>query len=212
MPGYVKSALLKFQREANTKHQYAPHRRNQPTYGAKTQYDDTDKADLVEKKSTLYVQQVCGTFLYYAIAVDQKMLAALNDISAAQDHATTTTMGDIVCLLNYAATHPDVTIHYHTRDMILHVASDASYICEERAHSHAGGHFFLADRLVENGDKLPTLPTKNCAIHTLCQIIKTVMSSTADAEIGATFLNAKDALPIRMTLEELGHPQPLTPM
>ena len=38
------------------------------------------------------------------------------------------------------------------------------------------------------------------------------MSSAAEAEIGATFLNAKDALPIRTTLEELGHPQPPNPM
>ena len=72
--------------------------------------------------------------------------------------------------------------------------------------------FFLAYRLVKNGDKPPTLPTNNEAIHTLCHIIKTVMSSAAVAKIGATFLNAKDALPIRTTLEELGHPQPPTPM
>ena len=38
------------------------------------------------------------------------------------------------------------------------------------------------------------------------------MSSAAEADIGATFLNAKDALPIRTTLEELGHPQPPNPM
>ena len=52
----------------------------------------------------------------------------------------------------------------------------------------------------------------NGAIHTLCRIIKTLMSSSAEADIGATFLNAKDASPILTTLEELGHPQPLTPM
>ena len=63
------------------------------------------------------------------------MLAALNSISAAQANATTNTMGDIVWLLNYAATHPDATINYHASDMILHVASDASYLCEKRAHS-----------------------------------------------------------------------------
>ena len=74
-----------------------------------------------------------------------------------------------------------------------------------------GGHFSLANRLVENGDTPPILPTNNGAIHTLCQIIKTVMSSAAEAEIGATFLNSKDALPIRTTLEELGHPQPPPP-
>ena len=83
MSGYVKAALLKFQLEATTKPQDVLHRLNQPTYGAKTKYADTDKADLVDTKSTLYVQQVCGTFLYYAITVDQTMLAYLNAISAA---------------------------------------------------------------------------------------------------------------------------------
>ena len=38
------------------------------------------------------------------------------------------------------------------------------------------------------------------------------MSSAAEAEIGAAFINAKAALPIRTTLEELGHPQPPTTM
>ena len=135
MPGYVKAALLKFQCEATIKPQDAPHRKNQPTYGARTQYADTDKADLVDAKSTLYVQQFCGTFLYYAITVDQTMLATLNAISMAQANAATTTMGGIVWLLNSAATHPNVTINYHARDMILHVAGDASYLCEERSRS-----------------------------------------------------------------------------
>ena len=109
------------------------------------------------------------------------MLAALNAISAAQANATTTTMEDIVWLLNYAANHPDATINYHASDMILHVASNASYLCEEQARSRAGGHFFLANRLVEDGNKPPTLPANNGAIHTLCQIIKTVMYSAAEA-------------------------------
>ena len=34
------------------------------------------------------------------------------------------------------------------------------------------------------------------------------MSSAAEAEIGATFINYKDALPIRKTLKELRYPQP----
>ena len=76
------------------------------------------------------------------------MLADLNAISTAQANTTATTMGDIVWLLNYVATHPDATINYHTSNTILHVASDASYIYEEWAHSRAGGHFFLANRLV----------------------------------------------------------------
>ena len=123
MPGYVKAALLKFQYDATTKPQDAPHRWNQPTYGTKTQYAHTNKADLLNTKYTLYVQQVCGTFLYYTIAVEQTILVALNTISAAQAYATITTMGDIVWLLKYVMTHPGATIHYHASYMILQVSS-----------------------------------------------------------------------------------------
>ena len=135
MPGYIEAALLKFQREATTKPQGAPHRWNQPTYGAKTQYADTDKADLVDANTTLYVQQVCGTFLYYSITVHQTMLVALKPISTAQANTTTTTVEDIVWILNYAVTHPEATINYQASNMILHVARDASYLCEEIARS-----------------------------------------------------------------------------
>jgi hypothetical protein len=38
------------------------------------------------------------------------------------------------------------------------------------------------------------------------------MSSVAEAELGALFINAKTAFSMRQTLAELGHPQPRTPM
>ena len=85
-------------------------------------------------------------------------------------------MGGIVWLLNYAATHPDATLHYCSSKIILRVAIHASYLCEERAHNWAGGHFFLANQIVEN-----TLPTNNVAIHTQCQLINTIMYSAAEA-------------------------------
>ena len=121
-------------------------------------------------------------------------------------------MGDIVWLLNNASTHPNATIHYHASNMILHVARYASYLCKEQSCIRVGGHFLLANRLVKNGDKPPALPTNNGAIQTLFQIIKTVASSAAETETGNTFLNAKNALPICMTLKELRHIQPPTPM
>jgi hypothetical protein len=36
--------------------------------------------------------------------------------------------------------------------------------------------------------------------------------SAAEAGIGTLFLNGQEALPIRVTLNELGHTQPATPM
>ena len=38
------------------------------------------------------------------------------------------------------------------------------------------------------------------------------MSSAAEAELGALFLNAKTAVPVRKTLDKMGHPQPPTPI
>jgi hypothetical protein len=38
------------------------------------------------------------------------------------------------------------------------------------------------------------------------------MSLAAEAEIGAVFINAKEGAVLCTTLEELGHPQPPTPL
>ena len=56
------------------------------------------------------------------------------------------------------------------------------------------------------------VPPNNGAVLNILQIIRNVMSSAAEAELGALFVNAKTAVPIRKTLEELGHPQPRTPI
>jgi hypothetical protein len=42
--------------------------------------------------------------------------------------------------------------------------------------------------------------------------MREVLSSAAEAELGALFHNAKEVCPIRTSLEELGHAQPPTPM
>ena len=52
----------------------------------------------------------------------------------------------------------------------------------------------------------------NGAILNISQIIKAVMSSAAEAELGALFINAKMAVSMQKTLEEMGHPQPQTPI
>jgi hypothetical protein len=56
------------------------------------------------------------------------------------------------------------------------------------------------------------LPPKNGAVLTIAQIIKAVMSSAVEAEIGALYINCQEAIPACHTLEYLGHTQPPTPM
>ena len=46
----------------------------------------------------------------------------------------------------------------------------------------------------------------------MCTVLKFVASSAAEAELGALFLNIKEGQVLRLTLEEMGHPQPPTPI
>jgi hypothetical protein len=52
----------------------------------------------------------------------------------------------------------------------------------------------------------------NRAVLIIRKVLKHVMSSAAEAEIGAVFINAKEGAALRITLEELGHKQPPMPM
>ncbi len=71
--------------------------------------------------------------------------------------------------------------------MILAGHSNASYLLETNAHSRAGGHFFMS-----NDD---AIPSNSGAILTILPIIKAVMSSAAEAEIGALYINCREAIP-----------------
>ena len=52
----------------------------------------------------------------------------------------------------------------------------------------------------------------NRNIQIKCAILKLVTASAAEAEISALFLNAQEEKLLRITLQELGHPQPPTPI
>ena len=56
------------------------------------------------------------------------------------------------------------------------------------------------------------IPPNNGAVLNVSQVIKSVMSSAAEAKLVALFINAKTAVPIRTTLVEMGHAQPKTPI
>ena len=88
--------------------------------------------------------------------------------------------------------------------MILAYHSDTGFNNESKARSRAEGHIFLS----END---PT-PKWNRAILTIAQIINFVMSSGAEAELGAMYITANEMVPIRQTLIEMGWKQPQSPI
>ncbi len=55
-------------------------------------------------------------------------------------------------------------------------------------------------------------PHNNGAVLNIAQLIKAVMSLAAEAELGALYINACEAVPMCQLLTEMGHIQPLTPI
>ena len=53
----------------------------------------------------------------------------------------------------------------------------------------------------------PPHPPLNGPVHILCEILRNVMSSAAEAELGGLFRNGQEGSALRTTLEEMGWKQ-----
>ena len=104
---------------------------------------------LLNTQETTQIQQIIGCFLYYARALDNTLLVALNTISQTQANSTTTTTTTTtttkLCdhLLKYCATKPNVGLRHHASNMTLNVHSDAAFLVAPQAKSRIAGSFFL---------------------------------------------------------------------
>ena len=88
--------------------------------------------------------------------------------------------------------------------MILSIYTDVSYLTAPQAKSRAGGYFYLSNRTYD-----PNAPL-NGSIHIECSVMKRVLASAMEAELGGMFQNAQQGVWIRTMLEEMGHKQPPT--
>ena len=110
------------------------------------------------------------------------------------------------------ATHPNAILTFKASDMHLWAHSDASYLSESKARSRCGIFYYLSSRPHLPINPEDPVPPINGPILTQSKIVDTVMSSAQEAETGAGFFNAQQIVPLRIALEELGHPQGPTPI
>jgi hypothetical protein len=185
--------------------QHTPSRYATPVYGANNQYARKDETLPLAATQCITIQKVTGSVLYYARVVDPTVLMTLNDIATEQTKSTEKTQAATNRMLNYMTTHPDATIRYQASDMILHIHSDASYISVSNAQSRLRGLSLL-------GNNPPDQDKLNGTVLNVTSVIKNVFASAAESEVGECFHNAKSGAPLRVTLTELGHIQPLTPL
>ena len=214
MPGYVERALQRFQHPAPTRLQHSPYAWTPPQYGVRTQLTESpDHSPRLLPTDITRLQQIIGVFLYYARVVDNTMLVALGTLAAAQSEGTEATMRAATQFMDYCATHPNATIRYTASDMILHIISDASYLSVTGSRSRLGGWFFLSTNIGSTAPLPDTPPPPfNAPVLVNTSIIGNIVASAGEAELGGLFHNCKDGCMLRNTLNDLGHPQPQTPV
>ncbi|KAL7425805.1 hypothetical protein ACHAXH_000792 [Discostella pseudostelligera] len=146
MKDYIDNLLIKYNHPKPRKPQHAPHAHREIIYGAKEQLlPEADTSPPLDEAGIKRIQGIVGSLLYYARAVDNKLLATLSAISAQQSKATKNTEKAVTQLLDYVATYPNDGITYRASNMILAAHSDASYLTEPNSRSRAGAHIFLTE-------------------------------------------------------------------
>ena len=88
--------------------------------------------------------------------------------------------------------------------MVLSDHSDAAYLNVRKARIRAGAHIMLSEDV--------PVPKYNGLVLTITKIIKFVMSSAAEAELEGLYICAKDMVPLRQSLIEMGWTQPRSPI
>ena len=168
MPGFVNKALTKYQHPKPAKPQHTPAKADPIQYGSKAQQSKPeDTSPQLSPEGIKRIQDIVGTFGWYARATDPTMEKTLSSIAGRQAKATQQLKEEVYCFLDYCATHPDAIIRYHASDMILALHSDGSYLSEPNSKSRAAGHYYLTNK--------GTQDLNNGAILTLTKIIKRVM-------------------------------------
>jgi hypothetical protein len=142
--------------------------------------------------------------LYYARAVNNKLLVALSAIADCQSCATVATEQAVHLLLDYVATYPSDGIIYQSSNMILCAHSNSGFLNETNSCSCARAHIFLSEN--------DPLSRFNGAVLSIAQIIKFVMASATKCELAALFVTVREMIPHWQTLIAMGWPQPKVPI
>jgi hypothetical protein len=207
MPGYIKKQLIKY-KHIMQRIQHCPYSPEPKKYGADAQPPlPTDKTRKLTNAEIKQVKQIVRSILYYARAVDLTVLMALSTIVSKQTKGTEKTLEKAYQVLDYLASHPNAKVRFCASGMVMNIHSDASYLSKSSARSRACVHFFMG--------KVPIhgKPIKlNGVFHTLCAILRFLVASVAEAELGALFLNCQEGMIFKLTLEDLRHKQPKIPV
>ena len=86
-------------------------------------------------------------------------------------------------MLDYLVTYPNDGIVCRASDMILASHSDAGFKNESKGRSRAGAHIFLSE--------YDPIPRWNGPVLFIAQVIKFVITYSAEAELGELYITAQ---------------------
>jgi hypothetical protein len=133
MPGYIQKKLQEYEHVRPAKPQHCPYSPEPKQFRSEAQRPlPADSSPLLDDKQKQRVQQIVGSILYYARAVDMTVLMALSTIAMSQAKPTEHTMERCLQLMDYLATHSDAKIRFYASDMVMNIHSDASYLSESK--------------------------------------------------------------------------------
>jgi hypothetical protein len=208
MPGYVKKKLQEYGHVMKSWIQMCLYSPEPKIFGTEAQAPlPPNKAPKLNGKGIKRVQQIVGSILYYARAVNMTILKALSLIAVEQTNATEKTMARCTQLLDYLLHNANTKVLFIASNIILNIHSNALYLLEAKAQSCACGHFFMG-WMPKNGEPIRL----NGAFHVSSTILRFVVASAAEAELSALYHNCQMGILFRLTLTEMGHPQPKTPV
>ena len=128
MDGYTDNLILTFGHKAPSKPQISPHRHHKFVYGSNHHLVvEEDTSPKITKAGIKRVQAIVGELLYYARAVNNKLLVGLGAIVAQQSAATKKPHAVIDQLLDHVATYPNDGIGHQAIHMVLYDYSDAGF-------------------------------------------------------------------------------------
>jgi hypothetical protein len=204
MLGYIKKKLQEYNHLLLGRIQYCPYSPQPKKFGLDTQAPLLpDATPVLDAKRIKRIQQIVGSILYYARAVDMTVLMTLSSIAVEQMQATEKTMERCIQLLDYLASNSEAKVRFHASDMIMNLHLDVLYLSKTKARSQTCGHFFMGWMLT-NGEPIQL----NGAFYVNTTISCFVVASAVEAELGALFHNCQDGIIFWQTLTDLGHPQP----
>ncbi len=190
MPGYIKKKLQEYNHVRSKRIQTCQYTPAPKQFGLEAQHLlSVNDSPPLDKKDIKCAQQIVGSILYYARAVDMTVLMALSTILIKQTKSTEKMMAKCMQLLDYLAYHDDAKVHFYASDMIMNIHLDASYLSKGKARSQTCGYFFMG--LLPKDDEPIRI---NGAFHVSTNVICFVVASAAEGGLGALFHNCQTGI------------------